>query len=95
MVVKMIVKKMVSITHGHYSIELDAHDEMGMVWVNYDGMKKSTSEKTGRKLDKLNGAYQLPYTYGWRGSSFHIDLEHAKELREILDEYIAYKEGSQ
>lgn len=80
----MTINKAVTIYHGRYTIDLDDHEELGM-----------NGKPTGKVFDRLNGDFQTSLSSNCRNAFFHIDLERAKDLREILDEYIAYKEGSQ
>ena len=91
MVVKRTVTKVVSLENGLYSIELDRKDELKY---EYDPsyMYYTSCMRTGRKLDKLNGGTQCSAGH-WRSSSFDINLERAKILRELLDEYIVFKES--
>lgn len=80
----MTINKIVTISQGRYTIDLDDHEVTGM-----------NGKPTGKVFDRLNGDFQTSFTSNCRGAFFHIDLERAKDLRKILDEYIAYKEGSQ
>lgn len=86
----MAVHESVTITNGRYRIKLGDIEEMVLGW-NEEG--RSESMETGRFLDKLEGGYQVTNSCTWRKSLFHLDLARAKVLRDLLDEYIAYKEA--
>lgn len=49
--------------------------------------------KDGGCWDKLSGSFRTAYDDS-RSSYFHIDLEDAKNLVELLNEYIKFKEGA-
>lgn len=52
----------------------------------------SIEVREDHRFDELNGAHYIPVRDKWIPASISIDLERAKSMRSILNEYIESKE---